>query len=145
MHNGADDNASGTAALLEVARRLTAREGKPRRRVVFIAFTGEERGLLGSAHYVKQPLFPLEQTVAMVNMDMVGRLKDNKLIVYGTGTAEPFDELIDGLNERHQFEITKKPGGYGPSDHASFYPKKIPVFHFFNGHPSRLPPPQRRF
>ena len=133
VHNGADDNASGTSVLLEVARRMAGRSGKPRRRVVFIAFTGEERGLLGSAHYVKHPLFPLEQTVAMINMDMVGRLKDNKLVVYGTGTAKEFDGLVDRLNKTHQFEITKKPTGYGPSDHASFYPRKIPVFHLFTG------------
>ncbi len=133
VHNGADDNASGTAALLEVARRLASRDQKPRRRIVFIAFSGEERGLLGSAHYVKNPRFPLDNTVAMINMDMVGRLKDNKLIVYGTGTAEEFDPLIERLNKSHEFQLTKKPEGYGPSDHASFYPKKIPVMHIFTG------------
>jgi hypothetical protein len=133
VHNGADDNASGTAALLEVARSIAAREGKPRRRVVFMAFTGEERGLLGSAHYVKNPRWPLDKTVAMVNMDMVGRLKDNKLIVYGTGTAKEFDGLVDKLNEKHAFVITKKPEGVGPSDHAAFYPMKVPVFHIFTG------------
>ncbi|MFO0872173.1 MAG: M20/M25/M40 family metallo-hydrolase [Pirellulales bacterium] len=136
VHNGADDNASGTATLLEVARYFGGRSEKPKRRLVFIAFTGEERGLLGSAHYVKQPRFPLEQTVAMLNMDMVGRLADNKLIVYGTGTAASFDALIDQLNQQHQFTITKHPEGFGPSDHASFYGKQIPVFHFFTGtHP----------
>ncbi|MCO6454446.1 MAG: M20/M25/M40 family metallo-hydrolase [Pirellulaceae bacterium] len=133
VHNGADDNASGTAALLEVARRLAANPQAPRRRIVFIAFTGEERGLLGSAHYVREPRFPLESTVAMVNMDMVGRLKDEKLIVYGTGTAKGFSELIDELNADFGFDITKEPGGFGPSDHASFYSQKIPVFHLFTG------------
>ncbi|MFO0819256.1 MAG: M20/M25/M40 family metallo-hydrolase [Pirellulales bacterium] len=136
VHNGADDNASGTAALLEVARYFAKQEKKPRRRLVFIAFTGEERGLLGSAHYVKNPRFPLEKTVAMLNMDMVGRLADNKLIVYGTGTATEFNPLVDRLNEQHKFVITKHPEGFGPSDHASFYGKQIPVFHFFTGtHP----------
>jgi C-terminal processing protease CtpA/Prc len=100
---------------------------------VFIAFTGEERGLLGSAFYVRQPKFPLDSTVAMVNLDMVGRLKDNKLIVYGTGTAKEFDALVDDLNKKYAFDITRKPGGFGPSDHASFYAKKIPVFHLFTG------------
>lgn len=133
IHNGADDNASGTSALVEVARRLAAAETKPKRRLVFIAFTGEESGLLGSAHYIANPIFPLEKTVAMVNMDMVGRLNENKLIVYGTGTAEGFDKLIDDLNEKHEFAITKDPGGFGPSDHASFYAKEIPVFHVFTG------------
>lgn len=133
IHNGADDNASGTVSLLEVARRLAKAEKKPRRRLVFIAFTGEERGLIGSARYVREPRFPLENTVAMLNMDMVGRLLDNKLIVYGTGTATEFDPLIEELNKKHQFLLTKHPEGMGPSDHASFYSKKIPVFHFFTG------------
>lgn len=132
VHNGADDNGSGTAALLEVARQITA-AGPQNRRVVFIAFTAEERGLIGSAHYAKEPLFPLESTVAMLNMDMVGRLTDNKLIIQGVDTAKEFDKIIDGLNEAYKFEITKKSGGVGPSDHATFYLKKIPVMHFFTG------------
>ena len=136
VHNGADDNASGVAALIEVARQLASRPEKLRRRVVFIAFTAEERGLVGSAYYVRHPLVPLETTVAMLNMDMVGRLKDNKLIVYGTGAAAEFDSLIDEFNEKYGFEITKRPTGFGPSDHATFYGKKIPALHFFTGtHP----------
>ncbi|REJ65319.1 MAG: M20/M25/M40 family metallo-hydrolase [Planctomycetota bacterium] len=137
IHNGADDNSSGVAALLEIARQLVAHEQlagrKLARRVVFIAFTGEERGLLGSAHYIQNPLFPLEKTVAMLNLDMVGRLTDNKLIVHGTGTAKRFDELVDRLNVIHEFEITKSPSGFGPSDHASFYARQIPALHFFTG------------
>ena len=133
IHNGADDNASGVAALMEIARRLVA-IGRPLpRKIIFIAFTGEERGLLGSAHYLTEPVVPLEDTVAMLNMDMVGRLRDNKLIVHGTGTAEEFDLLIERLNAGHNFKIVKKPSGYGPSDHASFYEKKIPALHFFTG------------
>jgi hypothetical protein len=133
IHNGADDNGSGTVALLEVARQLAASGKKPARRIVFIAFTGEERGLLGSARYVREPRFPLESTIAMVNMDMVGRLTDDKLVVYGTGTAANFDKLIDDLNETYAFKIRKDPSGFGPSDHSSFYSKKIPVFHIFTG------------
>lgn len=133
IHNGADDNASGTSALLEVARRLAAREKPPARRIVFMAFSAEERGLLGSAHYIKNPAIPLEKTVAMVNMDMVGRLTDNKLTVHGTGTAESFDALIDELNKQYEFKIDKQPGGRGPSDHQSFYVAKVPVFHFYTG------------
>lgn len=133
VHNGADDNGSGTAALLEVARRYAAMGVKPKRRIVFIAFTAEERGLIGSAKYVREPRFALESTVAMVNMDMVGRLKDDKLIVYGTGTATEFDPLVESLNKKYQFKLTKHPEGFGPSDHASFYSKQIPVFHFFTG------------
>ncbi|QDV71406.1 Aminopeptidase YwaD precursor [Rosistilla carotiformis] len=133
VHNGADDNASGTAALLEIARQLSQSQEPQRRRIVFIAFTGEERGLLGSAHYVRNPRFGLEQTVAMLNLDMVGRLKGNVLSVYGTGTAENFDALIRQLNEKSQFSLDIDPSGYGPSDHQSFYEKDIPVLHFFTG------------
>jgi hypothetical protein len=132
IHNGADDNASGTAALLEVARQSVALGPLPRR-IVFVAFTAEERGLIGSARYVREPLFPLDQTVAMLNMDMVGRLADEKLIIYGTGTAEQFDDLTDTITKDAGFTVTKHPGGFGPSDHASFYAKKIPVLHFFTG------------
>jgi hypothetical protein len=133
VHNGADDNASGTATLLEVARQLATSNKKPQRRIVFMAFTGEERGLLGSAHYVREPRFPLERTIAMFNLDMVGRLNDDKLIVYGTGTAKEFEPLVDELGSKHGFQLTKYPGGFGPSDHSSFYGKNIPVLHFFTG------------
>jgi hypothetical protein len=132
IHNGADDNASGTAALIEVARELKA-HGKLPRRIVFIAFTGEELGLIGSARYVREPLFPLDKTVAMLNMDMVGRMNDNKLIVYGTETATQFNSLVDRLGKEFGFEISKKPEGFGPSDHSSFYAKQIPVLHYFTG------------
>jgi hypothetical protein len=132
IHNGADDNGSGTTVLLEVARQLVA-QGKPPRRIVFIAFTGEERGLVGSARYVREPLVPIDKTVAMLNLDMVGRLSDEKLIVHGTGTAKEFDALVDKFGKEHGFEITKKPGGFGPSDHASFYGAKVPVLFYFTG------------
>lgn len=133
IHNGADDNASGTAALIEIARRLKALPEPLPRRVLFLAFTGEERGLLGSAYYVQHPLVPLKDTVAMLNMDMVGRLNDEQLIVFGFNTAKQFEGLLDRLNERQGFKLTKKSGGDGPSDHASFYPQQIPVMHFFTG------------
>jgi hypothetical protein len=87
IHNGADDNGSGTVTLLEVARELAASGQKPRRRIVFIAFTGEERGLIGSSHYTRSPLYKLDDTVAMLYMEMVGRLTDDKLVVEGVGTA----------------------------------------------------------
>ncbi|MBI3837431.1 MAG: M20/M25/M40 family metallo-hydrolase [Planctomycetia bacterium] len=133
IHNGADDNASGTATLVDVARQLAGRGKKLPRRLVFIAFTGEERGLIGSARYVRNPLVPLESTVAMLNMDMVGRLQDEKLIVHGTGTASEFDGLADRFGAQFGFHITKKPGGFGPSDHSSFYAAKVPVLFFFTG------------
>jgi hypothetical protein len=133
IHNGADDNASGTATLLEVAHRLATTGMKPRRRIVFIAFTGEEMGLYGSAHYTREPRFPLENTIAMLNLDMVGRLADDKLAVYGTGTATQFDPLVERLCGEHGFKLSKHAGGFGPSDHNSFYAKKIPVLHLFTG------------
>ena len=133
IHNGADDNGSGTAALLEIAQQLVSRKTPSRRRVVFIAFSAEERGLIGSARYVKEPLIALEKTIAMVNLDMVGRLTDNKLIVTGTGTSDVWDPLLDKLNDTAKFEMTRKPEGVGPSDHQSFYLKDIPVLHLFTG------------
>ncbi len=133
IHRGADDNASGTATLLELARRLGREGNGAGRRLVFIAFTAEESGLLGSAYYCRQPVFSLADTVAMVNMDMVGRLQDNKLMVGGLGSAPHFLALIEKLNEKHGFDLWKEPSGQGPSDHASFYAQKIPVFKFFTG------------
>ncbi len=132
IHHGADDNASGTAMLLEVARQLRV-EGPLPRTVLFVAFAGEERGLLGSGHYTANPLLPLERTAAMVNLDMVGRLVDDKLIIHGTGTGTGFDPLIDRLTEAAGFTVAKEPGGFGPSDHSSFYARKIPVMHLFTG------------
>jgi hypothetical protein len=133
VHNGADDNASGTAALLELARRFGARSQKPARRLVFVAFTGEERGLLGSARYVNEPLFPLESTVAMFNMDMVGRLEEDKLTVFGAGTSPRWKGLLDEAAKPSALTLIEKPEGFGPSDHSSFYGKQIPVLHLFTG------------
>jgi hypothetical protein len=98
IHHGADDNASGTAGLLELARLLSTQPAKPRRTVVFIAFSGEEEGLLGSDYYVNHPLLPLTNTVAMINMDMIGRLKDKKLIIGGVGTAQEWKGLVADEN-----------------------------------------------
>jgi hypothetical protein len=138
IHHGADDNGSGTTSIIELARRFGAMKDRQGRRLVFIAFSAEEVGLLGSRHYCnKDPIFPLAETVAMVNIDMVGRLpedsetKKGKLIVEGVGTAKAFGPLIDKLNPG--FLLSKKQGGTGPSDHDSFYRKKIPVFFFWTG------------
>lgn len=135
IHNGADDNASGTSVLLASAKQICQQlaDQSDHRRVVFIAFTGEERGLLGSEHYVRHPRFALEDTVAMINLDMVGRLRNNDLTVYGTGTAAGFEELVDRANGGPQFALFKVASGYGPSDHQSFYMRKIPVLFFFTG------------
>ncbi|HET6778210.1 MAG TPA: M28 family peptidase [Gemmatimonadales bacterium] len=129
VHNGADDNASGAAALIQVAARLAA--SPPARTVVFIAFSGEELGLLGSAYYVKQPIYPLAGTLAMVNLDMVGRLRNGRLIVYGARSAKEFPALLDSLNWYAGFDLKAQGDGYGPSDHSSFYAAKRPVLHLF--------------
>src|ERR687892_934527 len=129
VHNGADDNASGVAALIQVAARLAA--SPPARTVVFIAFGGEELGLLGSAHYVKEPIYPLAETLAMVNLDMVGRLRNGRLIVYGARTAREFPALLDSLNWYAGFDLKAQGDGYGPSDQSSFYAAKRPVLHLF--------------
>jgi hypothetical protein len=129
VHNGADDNASGIAGLIQVAARLAA--SPPARTVVFIAFSGEELGLLGSTHYVKEPIYPLAGTLAMVNLDMVGRLRNGRLIVYGARSAKEFPALLDSLNWYAGFDLHAQGDGYGPSDHSSFYAAKRPVLHLF--------------
>ncbi len=134
IHNGADDNASGTAMVMELARRLARRPDPLPRRVVFMAFSGEERGLKGSKYYVEHPLYPLESTVMMVNFDMVGRLNGkNELTLYGTGTTPGIDALVDALGSASGFTIKKIADGFGPSDHQSFYMKEIPVLFAFTG------------
>ncbi len=188
IHHGADDNASGTAALIELARLLSAERDKQRRTIVFVAFGGEEEGLLGSSHYVAHPYLPLERTVAMINMDMVGRLKDDTLMIGGVGTASEWRGWIEGTNRIFDVKVdpmgttgrnaeaagrttpvsatsnasgtlketpvvitgsngrvvaTAAPGqrftlrlnedGFGPSDHSSFYAKRLPVLFFFTG------------
>ena len=132
IHNGADDNASGTAALLEVASAL-ADGPAPARPVLFLGFSGEEKGLLGSAHYVRNPTVALDEAVAMLNLDMVGRLRENTLTVYGMVTAPEWEGLLRDVNTRspEPFELALLPDGYGPSDHSSFYGEGIPVLHFF--------------
>ena len=135
IHNGADDNASGTSALLAVATQIVSQlsDESSHRRMVFIAFTGEERGLLGSKYYVKHPRFSLGSTVAMLNLDMVGRLRDNELTVYGTGSADSLEQMLDQANEQGKFDLYKVASGYGPSDHQSFYEAGVPVLFFFTG------------
>jgi hypothetical protein len=133
IHNGADDNASGTAAVIEIARTLL--EGpRPDRSVLFMAFTGEERGLWGSAHWVREPGVELDQVVAMLNLDMVGRVVNEEVTVFGVGTATEWDGILDAANADMDAPLTiaKAPDGYGPSDHSSFYGEGIPVLHFFS-------------
>jgi aminopeptidase YwaD len=108
IHHGADDNASGTAGLLELARIFSQQHPRPRRTIVFIAFSGEEEGLLGSNYYVNHPIVPLANTVAMINMDMIGRMKDNKLIVGGVGSAQGWRDLVARSNVEASFKPTSE-------------------------------------
>lgn len=130
VHNGADDNASGVGALLAAAERLVAGPA-PARTILFLAFTGEEFGLLGSAHFVAEPTVPLERVRAMLNLDMVGRLEGHPLIVYGVGTAEEWPALVEAKAALAGLAVDMVPDGYGPSDHTSFYRMDIPVLHLF--------------
>ena len=162
IHHGADDNASGTAAIIELARIFAG--GNPRdskgvslnkRTLVFIAFSGEEDGVFGSKYYVNNPVFPLDKTVAMINLDMVGRLNENKLNIGGIGTATEWKNLVENKNSLEtalvrlpvtsgppmardlpvifKFNLSLNEDGFGPSDHSSFYGKQIPVLFFFTG------------
>lgn len=131
IHYGADDNASGTAGVIELAERIA--QNPLARPVIFIAFNAEERGLLGSAFYTKNPPVSLDNVVAMVNMDMIGRLKDNKLNVQGVGTSSSWKPLLDSVNKQFNFAISTTDDGFGPSDHSSFYAKDKPVLFFFTG------------
>ncbi|HVG22418.1 MAG TPA: M28 family peptidase, partial [Blastocatellia bacterium] len=146
IHHGADDNASGTAGLLELARVMAKDRAKIKRSVMFIAFSGEELGLLGSGAYTKAPLAPLASTVAMLNMDMVGRLRNGSLFVGGVGTSPSWKPLLEKLNEakgatasspgngsQSRFQLGLGQDGFGPSDHQSFYVRDVPVLFFFTG------------
>ena len=134
-HNGADDNASGTAALLEAARVLSARREQLGRDVMFVAFTGEENGLLGSSQFIREPppgAAP-EGLVAMLNMDMVGRLRNDRLAVLGGASAEEWEAVIQPFCAAYELECELGGDGYGPSDQMSFYAAGVPVLHFFTG------------
>jgi hypothetical protein len=131
IHNGADDNASGVAAVLELARRF--HDSPLQNTVVFIAFSGEEMGLWGSNAFAKEHLGAFPAPRFMINMDMVGRLNaERQLAVYGTGTSPLWDGLLDEQNE-FGFALKREVSGVGPSDHTSFYLADIPVLHFFTG------------
>lgn len=129
IHNGADDNASGVALLLNLASKL--KNTNTSNNYVFIAFSGEEMGLLGSNYFVKNPTFDIKEVSYMINMDMVGRLKDSALAIYGTGTSPIFKQTLKSHN--NDFKLVMKESGVGPSDHTSFYLADLPVLHFFTG------------
>jgi len=134
-HLGADDNASGVAVVLEVARNLQANRSALRRDVLVVAFSGEEAGTLGSSHFVRVPPGGLktDTLVAMVNLDMVGRLRDNHLLVLGTGSAKEWAELVPPACDAARLTCTTGGDGYGPSDHSSFFAAGVPVLHLFTG------------
>lgn len=132
VHNGADDNASGVAILLSLAETIK-RSGDKRYNYLFIAFSGEEMGLWGSNYFVKHPTVLMSRVSYMLNLDMVGRLNDQRqLALYGTGTSPVWEEILPAI-EAPAFKITKEESGIGPSDHTSFYLADIPVLHFFTG------------
>jgi len=130
VHNGADDNASGTAALLEIGRLLAKRH--PARTIVLVAFSGEELGTLGSSYFVHHALpQPIDSLYAMLNLDMVGRLRNARLLALGAGTAREFPALLDSLNSPPRFDLQASGDGWGPSDHSVFFATRHPVLHFF--------------
>ena len=133
IHPGADDNASGTAGLLELARVLSPLKGQLDRGILFASFAGEELGLLGSAAWVKDPTKPLDKAVAMLNMDMIGRIRDNKVYVGGVGTGSDFQKILEQARGDSPLKFEISPGGYSSSDHTSFVMKRIPVLFFFSG------------
>src|SRR5579871_6839905 len=133
IHPGADDNASGTAGVLELARLLAPQRGQLKRSILFMNFAGEELGLLGSAAWVKEPTRPLAKAVAMINMDMIGRIKDDKVYIGGVGTGSTFKALLEQDQKDAPFKIEYSAGGYSSSDHTSFVAKQIPVLFFFSG------------
>jgi aminopeptidase YwaD len=144
IHHGADDNASGTAGVLELARLFSAQKQRPKRTIVFMAFSGEEEGLLGSNYYVNHPLLPLANTIAMINMDMIGRMKNYRLSIGGVGTAKEWRDIMSADAEK-TFQLTLNEDGFGPSDHSSFYAKQIPVLFFWTGNHSDYHKPTDTF
>jgi len=133
IHSGADDNASGTSGLLEVAHKLVSQKSRLKRSIILIGFDAEEKGLLGAKYFVENPLIDLNNIVTMINMDMIGRMKDSSLTVGGVGTSPMFESFIKRESIGRTFTINMTMPGYGPSDHAAFYTNDIPVLFFFTG------------
>jgi hypothetical protein len=137
IHHGADDNASGAAGVMEMGHYFGPKgpgHVRTKRSILLICFTGEELGLYGSEYYVKHPILPLDNTVAMLNMDMVGRLRENKLIVIGSESSPSFSDLLTEVNRSAGLTIAKSGGDFGGgSDHESFENKQIPILFFFTG------------
>ncbi|MDR9419836.1 M28 family peptidase [Gracilimonas sp.] len=128
IHNGADDNASGTAGLLELAEYFS--ENRPQTDILFLAFSGEEMGLLGSQYYVENPTVDLNNALAMINMDMIGRMNNDRLLIFGVATADRWEGMLNEANS-DSLSLELVPDGTGSSDHTSFYYQDIPVLHYF--------------
>jgi len=137
IHHGADDNASGTAAVLELARTLAGEQQRNpalfKRSVVFAFWSGEELGLIGSSHFVEHPPVPLSNMVACINFDMVGRLRENKLMLQGVGSSSAWRRLIEKRNVAAGFNVVLQDDPYLPTDVTAFYPRGVPVINFFTG------------
>ncbi len=135
IHNGADDNASGTAMVIELAGKLASENNRLKRSIIFISFSGEEMGLLGSKYFTDHSPVDMKKIKAMFNFDMVGRFdkEKNAISISGTGTSLEADSIIRIYEKGLSFAVTHSPDGYGPSDHASFYASNIPVFFFTTG------------
>lgn len=133
IHYGADDNASGTTGVLEIAQKFASNKTASKRSILFMCFTGEEEGLIGSAYFTNSKLFGKLNIVSMINMDMIGRMENDKLVINGTGTSSDWVKTLDGINKNYNFTMSYIPDGFGPSDQSSFYAKNIPVLFFFTG------------
>lgn len=144
IHPGANDNASGTAVVLEVARKVAQLQQSPRRRVVFITFAVEEFGMIGSKAYVRQPLFPLDKTVAMINLDMVGRLRDGKMKAFGAAPPGLFSEVLDRVGPRHRLQFEKRTVKPVSMDQAPFHRERVPTLLFATGPDEKIHSPLDR-
>jgi len=134
IHHGADDNASGVGMMLELAEKFASTKGSHKRSMIFIAFSGEEMGLLGSKYFAENPGIDLKMVNAMINLDMVGRLPESKVLqISGVGTAEGLEKLVASVNDTNLITLALSDEGYGRSDHTSFYGKNIPVLFYFTG------------
>jgi len=132
-HPGADDNASGVSGLLEVGQKIASYKSKLKRSVILIAFDAEEKGLLGSKYFIDNSPIPLKNIITMINLDMIGRMKESTFTIGGVGTSPSFTPMLDSLSKNKNFILKTTTPGFGPSDHASFYNKNIPVMFFFTG------------
>jgi|TARA_B110001454_G_scaffold6201_1_gene5836 aminopeptidase YwaD len=133
IHNGANDNASGVAGLLELAHKLQSNRQLLKRSILLVGFDAEEKGLLGSKYFIENPTIDKMNIITMINMDMIGKMKDSTAMVGGTGTSPLFEPLLDSLSKISNLNLEYDQAGYGPSDHASFYAEDIPVLFFFTG------------